>query len=170
MAIDRKFLNDNHAELVAAILGEGRAEGVKLGRAEGATAERERIQAVFGVSMPGHAELVKTLAFDGKTTGPEAAMQVLAAERNKLGKTAADLAADAAALGSAGPSPSADPGKSAEDKAAAEAGKPVEERCKAKWDADPAIRAEFSTLAAYTAFTRAEESGRVRVLGAQKAA
>jgi hypothetical protein len=170
MAIDRKFLDANHADLVAQIRAEGQAEGGTHGRAEGATAERERIQAVYAQSMPGHDALIKSLAFDGKTTGAEAAVQVLAAERARLGAKAGAIAADAGALGAAAPSPSADPGAAAEDQARADAGKPVEERCKAKWDADPKVRGEFGTLEAYTAFTKADEAGRVRVLGAKKAA
>jgi hypothetical protein len=59
-------------------LDASRAEG----RTQGATAERERIQAVMavGAGLPGHGALLQTLAFDGKTTAPEAAMAVLQAE------------------------------------------------------------------------------------------
>jgi len=64
-------------------------------RAEGALAERERIQAVEAQMLPGHKALIDQLKADGKTTGPEAAAQVLAAERNKLAQAGADLAADA---------------------------------------------------------------------------
>jgi ATP-dependent protease ClpP protease subunit len=46
-----------------------------------AAAERERIQAVRAQLIPGHEALIEQLAFDGKTTGPEAAAAVLAAER-----------------------------------------------------------------------------------------
>jgi hypothetical protein len=61
----------------------------------GATAERERIKAVEAQALPGHTALIASLKFDGKTTGPEAAVQVLAAERTIRGNKAADLAADA---------------------------------------------------------------------------
>ena len=64
-------------------------------RLEGATAERKRIQDVMAQSMKGHEELIATLAFDGKTTGPEAAVQVLAAEKGKLAKISKDLREDA---------------------------------------------------------------------------
>jgi len=63
--------------------------------AEGATAERERIQAVSAAAMPGHEALIAKLAFDGKTTGGEAALQVIAAEKAKKGATLAALQADA---------------------------------------------------------------------------
>lgn len=50
-------------------------------RAEGAAAERARIQAVEGQSMPGHEALIASLKFDGKSTAGDAAQAVLAAEK-----------------------------------------------------------------------------------------
>lgn len=66
-------------------------------RTEGATAERQRIQDVNAQSMPGHEALISSLAFDGKTTGPEAAVQVLAAHREESQKVTDNLQADAPA-------------------------------------------------------------------------
>ena len=61
-----------------AAFDKGKTDGI----AEGATAELERIKAVAaeGKAMPGHEALVEELMFDGKTTGPEAAQKILAAE------------------------------------------------------------------------------------------
>lgn len=56
-------------------------EAAALLNVQAADAERARIQAVMGQAMPGHDALVQALAFDGKTTAGEAAVQVLAAER-----------------------------------------------------------------------------------------
>lgn len=50
---------------------------------EGSAQERSRIQAVREQVIPGHEALIERLAFDGSTTGPEAAVQVLAAERTR---------------------------------------------------------------------------------------
>jgi capsid assembly protease len=61
----------------------------------GATAERERIKAVEAQALPGHTALIASLKFDGKTTGPEAAVEVLAAERTIRGNKVIELAADA---------------------------------------------------------------------------
>ena len=72
-------------------------QAATLLRAEGSAQERERIQSVRAQRMPGHNALVEALAFDGKTTGPEAAVAVLAAERTKLEKTAAARNSDAPA-------------------------------------------------------------------------
>jgi|DewCreStandDraft_2_1066082.scaffolds.fasta_scaffold00504_28 hypothetical protein len=67
------------------------------GKADGSTAERERIKSVEAQAVPGHEALIAELKFDGKTTGPEAAVKVLAAEKEKRAKTLADLRADAPA-------------------------------------------------------------------------
>ena len=64
-------------------------------RTEGAAAERQRIFDVEAQSLPGHDALIASLKADGKTSGPEAAAQVLAAERKKLAGISANLSADA---------------------------------------------------------------------------
>ena len=56
-------------------------EAAAMLRAEGAEGERDRIAAVRAQSLPGHEALIEKLAADGKTTGPEAAVQVVAADR-----------------------------------------------------------------------------------------
>lgn len=92
--------------------------------AAGAKAERERIQAVRAQSMAGHETLIDTLAFDGTTTGPEAAVAVLQAHREKLAKTATAHFNDApaAAAGSASGAAAAAPGAAkTRDQKAAEA-------------------------------------------------
>lgn len=109
--------------------------------------------------MPGHEALIATLKADGKTTAPEAALQVLAAEKAVLGAKAGALRADA---------PPALPNAAApaqESAAGAESSLPLEDRCKAIWERDPKVRADYLTLDGYTAATRAIEAGRVRVLG-----
>lgn len=77
----------SHPEVASAI----RAEGV----AEGATAERERIQAVEDQLIMGHEALITAMKFDGKSTGGDAAMAVLAAER--MGRDAHAKASEAEA-------------------------------------------------------------------------
>ena len=72
--LSRESLERDHAALFAQV----RSEFMALG----ATQERDRIQAVRAQSLPGHEALIDKLAFDGKTSGPEAAAAVLAAERS----------------------------------------------------------------------------------------
>ena len=85
--MDVQKLKAEHPDVAEALINEGREAG--------ATAECERIQAVEAQSMPGHEQLIATLKFDGKTSGPEAAVQVLAAEKAKKGDKLAALQADA---------------------------------------------------------------------------
>jgi hypothetical protein len=75
-------------------LQEGMEKGKKEGFASGADAERQRIQDVEGQLIAGHETLINTLKFDGKTTGPEAAVQVLEAERKLRTKKAEDFEID----------------------------------------------------------------------------
>lgn len=63
-------------------------------RADGAAAERRRIADVEAQLLPGHETLIASLKSDGKTTGAEAAKQVLAAERFKLSAIAEQLRAE----------------------------------------------------------------------------
>lgn len=162
MAINRDFLNANHAELVAEIRGEGRAEGLEAGRTEGASAERARIQAVAKTAMPGCEKLVAELMYDGQTTPEQAAARVLAHYKGINAGALERIQADAAALPKVPANPS--PGGEGSE-AAAEAGLPIEERCKRAWDRDPKIRAEFSSFENYFAFEKANAAGKVRVFG-----
>jgi len=88
-SMDIKTLAQQHPDVLAAIQAEATATG--------ATQERTRIAAVRAQALPGHEALIETLAFDGKTTGPEAAMAILAAEKQQRSAQAAALAADAPA-------------------------------------------------------------------------
>ena len=67
-------------------------EAAAVLRAEGAVGERDRIAAVRAQAMPGHEALIEALAADGHTSGPEAAMAVVAAE-NALRKEKAEAQA-----------------------------------------------------------------------------
>ena len=88
-----------HPEIVTALIEEGRTAGTEVGRLAGieegrrlgAEAERSRIQAVEAQSMKGHETLIASLKFDGKTTGPEAAVQVISAEKANKARLLNDL-------------------------------------------------------------------------------
>jgi hypothetical protein len=89
MDLTVKDVKDLYPEIHEAILKEGfeagLTEGTAKGNAEGAKigaeAERKRIQDVESQCIPGHEKLIADLKYDGKTTGPEAAVKVLAAEK-----------------------------------------------------------------------------------------
>lgn len=147
-SMDLETLKAEHPELVQAIA------------AAAASAERARIADVEAQALPGHEALIAHLKADGQTTGPQAAAAVLAAERAKLGNMAAALDADAPL-----PVPHA---AAPQDAPAADDGLPVEERAKARWDSDVAVRKEFGSLGAFTAYLKNHEAGRARVLGATR--
>lgn len=90
--------------------------------AEGSAAERLRIQQVEAQLLPGHEALITALKFDGKSTGGDAAMAVLAADKAARAAQAQALASEAPApvqgsvshpAGQADPPPAAAPGRAA---------------------------------------------------------
>ncbi len=87
-------LKENHPDLVEAIQKEGHAASFK----QGVTAETARVTAVFDASLPGHEALIQSLMFDGKTTGGDAATQVLGAERILRDNAHSDMQKDAKEL------------------------------------------------------------------------
>jgi signal peptide peptidase SppA len=92
-------------------LAEGKALGIALGTAEGAKAERERIQAIEALARAGHEALIKEMKFDGKTTGPEAAVRILAAIDAQNAQRLKDLREDATcAVAAAAAAPKDSPG------------------------------------------------------------
>jgi len=85
--LTREDLEREHAALFASVRSEFMAAG--------AAAERDRIQAVRAALIPGHEALIERLAFDGKTTAGEAALAVVAAERETVNAAKAAFASDA---------------------------------------------------------------------------
>lgn len=157
-ALTREAFQAQHPALFAALQAEFTAAG--------ATAERARIQAVRAAGLPGHEALIERLAFDGTTTGEQAALAIVAAERQARTSAAQQLASDAPAP----VQPAATPAVAAAD-AGADANRPIEERAKATWEGSPAIRAEFGDdFARYLAYARAEAGGKIRRLGSRAAA
>ena len=86
--MDVQKLKAEHPAVAEALIAEGREAG--------ASAERQRIQEVEAQALPGHEALIASLKFDGKTSGGEAAVKVLQAEKAKKGDRLAALQADAA--------------------------------------------------------------------------
>jgi hypothetical protein len=81
--MDKEELEAQHPQLVAQLLGEG------------AKAERDRIQSVEAQAIPGHEALIAQLKFDGKSSGGEAAMAILAAEKTARAAHASAMAGEA---------------------------------------------------------------------------
>ena len=167
--MDINELKTKHPDVYAAILAEGKtagtvegaaagkAAGIEEGKALGASAERQRIADVRAQLIKGHEALIDQLAADGKTTGPMAAMAIVAAEKTASAAALAALKKDGA-LGVAQSAVVEDA------KAKAEENLPIEKQAKLIWDKDPKIREEFGeNYENYLAFKKHEKS--VRILG-----
>jgi ClpP class serine protease len=97
-----EVLATEYPDLVEAIRAEAYAKGFDAGKAEshdasfakGAEAERNRIKAVEAQLLPGHEDLIAELKFDGITSGPEAAVMVLAAEKSMYATRAERMKAE----------------------------------------------------------------------------
>jgi signal peptide peptidase SppA len=102
--MDIETLKAEHPDLLKQIQAEVR-EGmvtaddlqtqIEAARMEGATAEIDRIKDVRAQSVPGHEALIEQLAFDGKSTGADAALAIVAAEQKKAGSALKEIEAEA---------------------------------------------------------------------------
>ena len=154
--ISAEYIKSEYPGVYEQISKEGHVNGLSEGQAEGAKAERERIQAVKGQTIPGEEALVEELMFDGKTSGPEAAVKILGRHKAKLVNQSEALAEGAADPVADVETPAGKPDLS---------GLPLEERAKAEWDADSKLRAEFgSDFDAYLSYAKANDAGQVKVL------
>jgi signal peptide peptidase SppA len=72
----------------------GLEEGLKTGKEAGIKAEQERIKSVEDVTMEGYEDVVADVKFDGKTTGEQAAVLILKAQKER-GFTVTDIEKDA---------------------------------------------------------------------------
>ena len=82
--MDISTLKAEHPDLVAAIVSEATAgleQQLTEARAAGATAEQERMAGVKAQLIPGHEALIEKMMADGVSTGAEAAMAIIGAER-----------------------------------------------------------------------------------------
>ena len=165
MSLTIEKLRADHADLVAVVEAEAREgmvtaddlqQQVADSREQGAADERARIQAVEEQLIPGHEALIGELKFDGKTTGPEAAQKVLAAEKSARASVVGEIDAE---TGKA--VPAAEGGQ----ESGVDSSAPIEERAKAEWDKDSDLRSEFGgKFESYLAFRKNEEAGRARVM------
>lgn len=145
------------ATLTAEMLATDRPDLVAAIRADGAAAERQRISDVEAQSLPGHEALIASMKSDGRSTGGDAAVKVLAAERAKLASIAARLHDEAPSPIPHAPAPDNAPGTQSDESL------PVETRCQKKWETDFALRAEFSDLKTYIAFEKARSAGHAKI-------
>jgi hypothetical protein len=153
-----------HKRAVATDVDVLRREWFNAGYKAGTDDECARIQAVEeqGSNLPGHEDLVAKLKYDGKTTGPEAAVQILAAEKKRLSGIAADLHSDAPPA--APNSPTEDTGLTTRKIDSLMSPEQAVAAAKTNWQNDPKLHHEFTGEDAYVAFCKAVAAGRVRVI------
>ena len=161
------FLSEHCPDVVALIADNGvaqardavLAEGREIGHAEGLIAgveqETQRVKDVEATLIPGHEALVNKLKFDGKTTGPEAAVQVINAEKAGAGQVLADIKNDSPkVVGNVEVDAGAGEGDDNLD------AKTPEER----WEASEKVRAEYGTIEAYKAYLNQEAKGNIALM------
>jgi len=161
-------LKSKHPSIYQAIIDEGKAlghadgyaEGFGKGKAEGAQQERARIQDVEAQTLAGHESLIAGLKFDGKTTGAEAAVAILAAERTQRATAFNGILAEAPVVVTHDNAPIGEVVKAKEDDE-----RPIEEKAKADWDKSKALREEFGNdFSRYLAYAVAAEEKKFKVL------
>jgi len=130
-------------------------------RNEGAVSERARIKAVEDQLMVGHEELIGELKYDGSTTGPEAAVAVLQAEKSKVKNMGEKMRSEA-------PNPASLEKEKDKNSNGIDPNLPLDVRAKSEWDTDGKLRDEFTDFDTYMAYKKAEESGRIRRIGGDK--
>jgi len=143
-----EYLNTNHTQITNTL------------KAEGVVQERERIQAVLAQTLPGHEELINNLAFDGKTTGEQAAVAVLQAEKTNRSNYMQNIKDDATDLD--------DVSSSIDDFDVIDSNLPIETRCENAWNKSATLREEFTSFESYLAYEKNFEAGNARILGGKK--
>ncbi len=165
--MDIEKLKAEFPELFEAVkkLGEAEAEigideKIQAAKAEAADKERLRIKSVKEQSMSGHEQLVETMMFDGETTGPDAAVRILQAEKKLGDKNLQDFRTENnQALEQGEPEDT----KDAEDEDK-EDKEPVEEEAKKAWKKSSKLQAEFGgNFKTYLAYMKAEASGNAKI-------
>lgn len=169
-------LKEKHPELFQAVVDQGKEEATAAmsvqveaakveGISAGAEAEKKRISEIMAQAVSGHEAIIEAAIADGKSDAGSVALKIVAAEKKLREQKAADAAADAATLKNV----AATSASGVEANAAAiDPNLPVEERAKAEWDKTPALRAEFKgNYGSFEAFKKAEESGKVKILGSK---
>jgi hypothetical protein len=150
-----EIVKDSEASGYLKGLEAGKIEGIKLG----AETERARIQAVQSQLLPGHEALIEKIKFDGKTTGPEAAVQILGAERALLEGKKKELID-----GSINPIAQNNVSAQKKEGDGIDPNLPIEEQAKLSWNKSPDLRKEFGdSFDAYLAFRKMDAEGRIRI-------
>ncbi|MDO9105222.1 MAG: S49 family peptidase [Methylovulum sp.] len=152
-AMTKDELMQQHPDLVKAIADESHTAGVAVGRQQ----ERERIQGIEGLAMPGHDALIAQLKFDGITTAEQAAVKILHAEKQTREQMANDYRDDAPR-----PLPAPNAPLSGDDQPEAKEKLTGEAKWAADYAASATLQEEYGSQDNYVAYMKAVESGRIK--------
>lgn len=153
MEISLEQIRKEYPDIANALLDEGRTEGRKAG----AKAELERIKAVRAQSLPGHEVLIEAMIEDGITTGEQAAIRILQAEKQLRATAASNIASDAGNVPSVPVTtpPAIETLGNAEDLS-------TEDGMKAAWEKNAELRKEFSSFETFKAYEQNKHRAKVR--------
>lgn len=178
ITMDLTEFKTKHADLYQAVLAEGKeigkteatSEAVTAAKAEGlkegAEKERQRIKDVEAQAIPGHEALIETMKYDGETTGSQAAIRIVQAEKAANEDRRKSLQADAPPAVHHDNAPPEVGKTGTEEK---DNGRPIEQQAKDKWDKDKDLQAEFGgDFDRFMSYAKAEKEGRFRVLSKGK--
>lgn len=159
------YIMEHHADIAEKFRAEGKesidASHIAL---EAKQAETARIQSVLDQSMPGHEQMINILAFDGKTTGPEAAVKVLQAEKEFKKSIKEDLKSDAKEISNITASTNQEPARTME----VDSNLPLKEQCEQTWKIDANLRNEFNDdFDCYVEYMKANDDGLIKKRGAK---
>ena len=158
-SITAAALREHRADLVTAIEDGAKASSkaeadTKI--ASAVEAERSRILAIDEIATEGHEDLVAAAKADGKTTAAELALQIVKADKAAGRSYLAAL--ETADAGAAAPQVKPTTATTVNNGS-------VKDRCKAMWDKDAELRAEFGDdFDAYLAFEKAAATGTAKIL------
>ena len=146
--VNADYIRENLPDLVAHFKAEGAQDA--------AAAEMKRIQDVKAQSLPGHEKLIDELMFDGVTTGEQAAVKILQAEKQSRANIIAGHIEDA---------PDNIEQPPVDEIKIDDIHLPVEKRCESRWKKDTELQKEFDgDYERYLAAEKAIAAGRVKVL------
>lgn len=136
--------------------------------AAGAVAEMNRIKGIEAASLPGHEALIEALKFDGHTTGAEAALQIVGAERVMIEGKKRQIEKDAIEAIAQPPAPGIEIGAKENPDFRSMTDSQIMAKCKEIFDADAKIQKEFGSVETYYYAELALARDQVRSIGGSK--
>lgn len=152
MTITVESLKKDHPEVAEMLIAEGRSQ------------ELNRVKSVKAQSIIGYEEMVEKMVIDGVTTGEQAAMAIINAERNVRMQAAEKQTQDSGEVPAVTVSMQTPRVKENEEKTT-DIDPEDDEAMNAEWKKSASVRADFPNIDAYKAFMKAKSEGLIRMKG-----